>query len=290
MAKPAILTVDDDADVLSSVTRDLKSRYGREYRVLPTDSGEAALELLGQLAERDTPVALILSDQRMPGMDGVALLSRAAEQCPRAKRVLLTAYADTEEAVRAINQSRVDYYLLKPWDPPEEKLFSVLDDMLEDWRSGYRPGYGGVRVVGDRWSARCHTIRDFLARNQVPYSFLDVEVSDEARSLAEGLAPDQLPLVILADGQRLHAPDPQAVAARIGLEAQAKQDFYDLAIVGAGPGGLAAAVYGGSEGLRTVLIEREAPGGHEQPDRELPRVSGGSVGRGSRAQGRRAGP
>jgi len=296
MAKPAILTVDDDPDVLSSVTRDVKSRYGREYRVLPTDSGEAALELLGQLAERDTPVALILSDQRMPGMDGVALLSRAAEQCPRAKRVLLTAYADTEAAVRAINQSRVDYYLLKPWDPPEEKLFPVLDDMLEDWRSGYRPGYGGVRVVGDRWSARCHTIRDFLARNQVPYSFLDIEVSDEARSLAEGLAPDQLPLVILANGQRLHAPDPQAVAVRIGLEAQAKQDFYDLAIVGAGPGGLAAAVYGGSEGLRTVLIEREAPGGQAGTSSRIENylgfpagLSGGDLARRAVAQARKFG-
>jgi thioredoxin reductase (NADPH) len=261
MAKPALLTVDDDPDVLSSITRDLRKRYGRDYRVLPTDSGAAALELLHELKELDTPVALILSDQRMPGIDGVSFLSQAAAEHPRAKRVLLTAYADTEAAIGAINQSRVHYYLLKPWDPPEEKLFPVLDDMLEDWRSSYRPGYGGVRVVGDRWSARCHTIRDFLARNQVPYTFLDIEVSSEAHELADEVDTPDLPLVILPDRRRLLNPDPQTLAEHIGLETKAKQDFYDLAIVGAGPGGLAAAVYGGSEGLRTVLIEREAPGG-----------------------------
>jgi thioredoxin reductase (NADPH) len=296
MAKPAILTVDDDPDVLRSVTRDLKSRYGREYRVLPAESGEAALELLGQLADRDTPVALILSDQRMPGMDGVTLLSRAAEERPRTKRILLTAYADTDAAMRAINQSKVDYYLLKPWDPPEEKLFPVLDDHLEDWRAGYRPGYGGVRVVGDRWSARCHTIRDFLARNQVPYTFLDVEVSDEARAMVEGLDSERMPLVILADGKRLHAPDPSMLATHIGLEARASEDFYDLAIVGAGPGGLAAAVYGGSEGLRTVLIEQEAPGGQAGTSSRIENylgfpagLSGGDLARRAVAQARKFG-
>lgn len=296
MAKPTILTVDDDPDVLRAVTRDLKSRYGRDYRVLPSESGDAALELLAELTERDTPVALILSDQRMPGMDGVTLLSRAAEDHPRAKRVLLTAYADTDAAMRAINQSRVDYYLLKPWDPPEEKLFPVLDDMLEEWRAGYRPGYGGVRVVGDRWSARCHAIRDFLARNQVPYSFLDVEVSDEARALAEGLDADEMPLVILPDGRRLLAPDRQAVASHIGLESQPTKEFYDLAIVGAGPGGLAAAVYGGSEGLRTVLIEQDAPGGQAGTSSRIENylgfpsgLSGGDLARRGVAQARKFG-
>lgn len=296
MAKPALLTVDDDRDVLRSISRDLRTRYGRDYRILPAESGAEALELLGQLQAIDTPVALILSDQRMPGMDGVTFLTQAAELHPRAKRVLLTAYADTEAAMRAINQSRVHYYLLKPWDPPEEKLFPVLDDMLEEWRSSYRPGYGGVRVVGDRWSARCHTVRDFLARNQVPYSFLDVEVSEEARELAEGLDAEQLPLVILPGGERLHAPDPQTVASHIGLEAKAKQDFYDLAIVGAGPGGLAAAVYGGSEGLRTVLIEEQAPGGQAGTSSRIENylgfpsgLSGGDLARRAVAQARKFG-
>ncbi|MDX1647792.1 MAG: FAD-dependent oxidoreductase [Longimicrobiales bacterium] len=261
MKKPALLTVDDDQDVLRSISRDLRRRYGRDYRVLPAESAAAALQLLDQLEELDTPVALILSDQRMPGMDGVSFLAQAARQNSGAKRVLLTAYADTDAAMRAINQSHVHYYLLKPWDPPEDKLFPVLDDMLEEWRSTYRPGYGGVRVVGDRWSARCHTIRDFLARNQVPYSFLDVEVSEEGRALVGELEASEMPLVLLPDGERLLGPDPQTLAAHIGLEATAKEAFYDLAIVGGGPGGLAAAVYGGSEGLRTVLIEQEAPGG-----------------------------
>ena len=261
MKKPALLTVDDDQDVLRSISRDLRGRYGRDYRVLPADSATAALQLLDQLEELDTPVALMLSDQRMPGMDGVTFLSQAARQHPRAKRVLLTAYADTDAAMRAINQSHVHYYLLKPWDPPEDKLFPVLDDMLAEWRSAYRPGYGGVRVVGDRWSARCHTLRDFLARNQVPYSFLDVEASGSAGELVEGLDASEMPLVILPDGQRLHAPDAQTLGEHIGLETKAKEEFYDLAIVGGGPGGLAAAVYGGSEGLRTVLVEKEAPGG-----------------------------
>lgn len=296
MKKPALLTVDDDQDVLRSISRDLRRRYGRDYRILPAESAAAALQLIDQLEELDTPVALILSDQRMPGMDGVSFLSQAARQNPRAKRVLLTAYADTDAAMRAINQSHVHYYLLKPWDPPEDKLFPVLDDMLEEWRSAYRPGYGGVRVVGDRWSARCHTLRDFLARNQVPYSFLDVEVSDEARGLAAGLEASELPLVILPEGERLLGPDPRTVAARIGLEAKAKEDFYDLAIVGAGPGGLAAAVYGGSEGLRTVLIEQEAPGGQAGTSSRIENylgfpagLSGGDLARRAVAQARKFG-
>jgi len=260
MAKPVILTVDDDKDVLSAIARDLRKRYGKEYRVLRADSGATALEVLTELSDRGDHVALLLSDQRMPQMDGVAFLSRAMELHPKAKRALLTAYADTEAAISAINRSQVDYYLLKPWDPPEEKLYPVLDDMLEDWRAGFRPGYEGVRVVGDRWSSRSHSIRDFLARNQIPYQFLDVEVSDEARAIAEQKGGD-LPLVFLADGEHLTSPEPSEVANRVGLRTQATREFYDLAIVGAGPAGLASAVYAGSEGLRTVLIEREAPGG-----------------------------
>jgi thioredoxin reductase (NADPH) len=261
MHKPTLLVVDDDIDVLQAVTRDLRGRYGSEYRIVRASSGSEALELLQELSERGAAVALILSDQRMPGMDGVTFLTRSRDTCPRAKRVLLTAYADTDAAIAAINRSQVHYYLTKPWDPPEERLFPVLDDMLEDWRAGYRPGYGGVRVVGDRWSARCHVIRDFLARNQVPYQFLDVETSDEARVLmGEGEAPP-LPLVLFPGRQRLENPELGEIADHIGLDTTVSEDFYDLAIVGAGPGGLAAAVYGGSEGLSTILIEREAPGG-----------------------------
>ena len=261
MTKPILLAVDDDSDVLNAISRDLRTRYGRDYRVLRAESGTAALELLRELKERDTPVALLLSDQRMPGMDGVTFLSQAVEDFPKAKRVLITAYADTEAAIAAINQSQVHYYLVKPWDPPEEKLFPVLDDMLEEWRASYRPGYGGLRVVGDRWSVRCHTVRDFLARNQVPYQFLDIEASEEARELANSVDSSELPLVVLPGGEQLLSPDPTILAKHIGLKTKAKKDFYDLVIVGAGPGGLASAVYGGSEGLRTVLIEREAPGG-----------------------------
>ena len=261
MTKPILLVVDDDSDVLNAISRNLRTRYGRDFRVLRAESGTAALELLRELKERGTPVALLLSDQRMPGMDGVTFLSRAVEDFPKAKRALITAYADTEVAINAINQSQVHYYLVKPWDPPEEKLFPVLDDMLEEWRASYRPGYGGLRIVGDRWSASCHTLRDFLARNQVPYQFLDIEASEEARELGDSVDSSELPLVILPDGERLVRPTPTTLAEHIGLETKAKKDFYDLVIVGAGPGGLASAVYGGSEGLHTVLIERAPPGG-----------------------------
>ncbi len=263
MAKPVLLTVDDDKEVLSAIVRDLRKHYAREYRVLRADSGSGALELLGELKELEQPVALVLSDQRMPGMDGVTLLAETIKLHPRSKRALLTAYADTAAAIGAINESQVDYYLLKPWDPPEQKLYPPLDDMLDDWRAFFRPGYEGVRVIGDRWSAQCHRVRDFLARNQVPYEFLDVEMSEEARALAKGSDGNasSLPLVILPSGTRLAAPELTEIAEHIGLTTRAKQPFYDLAIVGGGPAGLASAVYGGSEGLRTVLIEKDAPGG-----------------------------
>ena len=296
MAKPILLVVDDDSDVLNAIARDLRTRYGRDYRVLRAESGTAALGLLRELKERDTPVALLLSDQRMPGMDGVTFLSQTMEDFPKAKRAVITAYADTEAAIKAINESQVHYYLVKPWDPPEEKLFPVLDDMLEEWQASYRPGYGGVRIVGDRWSAACHAVRDFLARNQVPYQFLDIEASDEARELGDSVDSSELPLVILPDGARLLNPDPTTLAEHIGLETKAKQDFYDLVIVGAGPGGLATAVYGGSEGLRTVLIEREAPGGQAGTSSYIENylgfpsgLSGGDLARRGVAQARRFG-
>ncbi|UCC26566.1 MAG: FAD-dependent oxidoreductase [Gemmatimonadales bacterium] len=296
MDKPTLLAVDDDIDVLQAVARDLRGRYGRDHRIVRATSGQEALEILEELSKRGAPVALILSDQRMPGMDGVSFLSRTKDTCPRAKRVLLTAYADTDAAIAAINRSQVHYYLTKPWDPPEERLFPVLDDMLEDWRAGYRPGYGGVRVVGDRWSARCHLIRDFLARNQVPYQFLDVETSDEARALLGQGEPPRLPLVLLPGREQLQDPEVAEIADHIGLDTTVSEDFYDLAIVGGGPGGLAAAVYGGSEGLSTILIEREAPGGQAGTSSRIENylgfpsgLSGADLARRAVAQARRFG-
>jgi thioredoxin reductase (NADPH) len=294
--KPILLVVDDDPDVLNAVARDLRTQYGQHYRVLRADSGATALELLEELKQGDTPVALLLSDQRMPRMDGVTFLTEATAHFPNAKRVLITAYADTTTAIDAINRSQVHYYLVKPWHPPEEKLFPVLDDMLEEWQSAYRPGYGGVRVVGDRWSAQGHAVRDFLARNQVPYHFLDIEVSDEARKLGDTVDSSELPLVILPGGERLLSPDTKTLAEQIGLDTKAKREFYDLAIVGAGPGGLASAVYGGSEGLRTVLIEREAPGGQAGTSSRIENylgfpagLSGADLARRAVAQARRFG-
>ena len=257
MPNPAILVVDDDPDVLRAIARDLRRRYGQDYRVLRASSAAEALTALDELVERGDPVALLLSDQRMPRMNGVEFLREAMQRFPNSKRALLTAYADTQAAIDAINQSQVDYYLLKPWDPPEERLYPVLDDLLDEWRAAYRPGYGGVRVVGSRWSAESHELKDFLARNAVPYQFLDAEAEDGAE-IARGVL---LPLVILPEGQRLEAPSPAEVAEALGLRTSAGHEFYDLAIVGGGPAGLATAVYGASEGLRTVLIERQAPGG-----------------------------
>jgi thioredoxin reductase (NADPH) len=263
MVKPVILAVDDDPQVLRAVERDLRRRFAREYRVLRADSGESALDTLSKLKLRGDPVALFLVDQRMPRMTGVEFLEKAIEQFPLAKRALLTAYSDTEAAIRAINEVGLDYYLQKPWDPPEENLYPNLDDMLEDWRADYRPPFEGIRIVGDRWSPASHRIREFLARNRVPHRWLDVEGSEEARQLLESTehgAP-KLPLVVYEDGTYAEAPENREIAERIGLRTRAEQQFYDLVIVGGGPSGLAAAVYGASEGLKTVLIEREAPGG-----------------------------
>jgi thioredoxin reductase (NADPH) len=260
--KPALLCVDDDADVLRAVARDLRARYGEGYRVLRAGSGAEALDAVRELDRRGQAVALLLSDQRMPQMDGVRFLTEAAAIAPRAKRVLLTAYADTDAAIAAINRSRVDHYLLKPWDPPEQTLYPVLDDLLADWRAAWRPGFGGLRVVADRWSPDGHRIRDFLARNGVPYTFLDVETSDEAKEIAGAALPAAgLPIVVLDGGERMENPLTAVLAERVGLRREAERAFYDLAIVGGGPAGLASAVYGASEGLKTVLVEREATGG-----------------------------
>jgi thioredoxin reductase (NADPH) len=264
MAKPVMLAVDDDPEVLQAISRDLRKRYGERYRVVRADSGPVALDALRELKRKSEPVALFLVDQRMPRMNGVDFLQEAAPLFPAAKRALLTAYADTEAAIRAINQAHIDYYLLKPWDPPEEQLYPILDDLLADWQAGFRPPFEGVRVVGHRWSPEAHAIRDFLARNQVPYRWIDLEAAAEpGKALEEnGLSADAaLPTVILENGDVLPQPDLSAIAQGVGLRVRAEKPFYELAIVGAGPAGLAAAVYGASEGLRTVMVEREAPGG-----------------------------
>jgi thioredoxin reductase (NADPH) len=263
MVKPMILTVDDDTDVLRAVERDLRSEYGSEYRVARADSGEAALRLLEELKRRGDPSALFLVDQRMPGMTGVAFLEHAVELYPETKKVLLTAYADTDAAIRAINEVRIDHYLLKPWDPPREKLYPVVTDLLDDWRSVYRPPFDGIRVVGNRWAPASHRVRDFLARNQIPYLWLDPELSEDARQLLDvsGSTKLELPCLFFSDGSILENPENREVAERVGLQTSADVSLYDLMIVGAGPAGLAAAVYGASEGLRTLVVERQAPGG-----------------------------
>src|SRR5258708_828143 len=264
MAKPVILTVDDDAEVLRAIERDLRRNYADRYRVLRADSGMVALDTLHQLKTRNDPVALLLADQRMPQMDGVGFLAEAMTLFPDAKRALLTAYADTDAAIRAINDVKIHHYLLKPWDPPEEQLYPVIDDLLDDWSSSYRPAFEGIRVLGNRWSPRSYEIRDFLARSQVPYQWLDIESADpETHRLAESLGDDaaHLPVVLFADGTRVASPTNGELAAKIGLRMRAGLQFYDLVIAGGGPAGLAAGVYGASEGLRTVIVESEAPGG-----------------------------
>jgi len=266
MPKPVLLTVDDDPEVLRAIERDLRTRYADRYRVMRANSADSALNTLRELKARNNPVALLLADQRMPLMDGVGFLSEAMEVHPQAKRALLTAYADTNAAIDAINEARVHYYLMKPWDPPEEKLYPALDDLLHDWAAAFHPPYEGIRVLGTRWSNRSYELREFLARNQVPYQWIDVELAQtdsDVRTLIESLGPEAetLPLILFPDGARLGEPPLPAVADKLGLKTHAKTNFYDLAIVGGGPAGLAAAVYGASEGLRTVMIEREAPGG-----------------------------
>jgi thioredoxin reductase (NADPH) len=263
MARPILLAVDDDVSVLEAVVQDLRRHYGATYRVMRAASGQAALDTLAQLTTRQEPVALILSDQRMPGMTGVEFLERARALYPEARRVLLTAYADTEAAIRAINTARIHYYLNKPWDPPEEKLYPVLTDLLEDWLAGYQPPFEGLRVIGNRWSLKDHKVRSFLSRNHVPYRWLDIAGNKDALKLLSDrqLDPDLLPVVLFADGSSLVDPDVATLAGRVGLSTQAAQEFYDIVVVGAGPAGLAAAVYGASEGLRTLVIEPEAPGG-----------------------------
>ena len=266
MAKPILLSVDDDSDVLRAIERDLRAQYGAEYRVIGSDSPERALDLLKQLKVRNDTVALLLADQRMPRMNGVEFLQEGMRIFPEAKRALLTAYADTSAAISAINEANINYFFMKPWDPPADHLYPQLDDLLDDWRASYRPTFEGIRVLGTRWSPRCYELRDFLARNHVPYQWIDVELSatdPETKRLLAALGPEgaNLPVVLFPDGSKLLEGVPADIAQKVGLRTRAQTSFYDLAIIGGGPAGLAAAVYGASEGLRTVMIEREAPGG-----------------------------
>ncbi len=298
MAKPVILTVDDDPEVLQAVSRDLRQEYGDRFRIVRAESGASALSALEQLKLRNQPVALFLADQRMPQMSGVEFLEQALQMFPVAKRALLTAYADTDAAIRAINTTKIDYYLMKPWDPPQERLYPVLNDLLDDWQAAVHPPFDGIRLIGNRWSPHSHEAKDFLARNQVPYQWMDIESSEEAQQLVAYANCDQLhlPLVLFADGSNLMQPTNMQIAEKIGLQTQAEKPFYDLIIVGGGPAGLAAAVYGASEGLRTVLIEREAPGGQAGTSSRIenylgfPRgLSGGDLARRAVTQAKRFG-
>ena len=303
--RPVLLTVDDDLQVVRAIERDLRHQYGKRFRILKAESGQKALVLVKQLKLRNEIVALLLVDQRMPQMSGVELLEQFIDIFPEAKRVLLTAYADTEAAIRSINKAKIDYYLMKPWDPPEEHLYPILDDLLDDWWASFKPPYEGIKVIGMRWSPRSYEVKHFLARYGIPYQWIDIE-TDEGRhlvsyidsirkgegygqisttsvsninlnqpknntdntsslirspSLAPLLSSLKLPLIIFPDGSYMDDPPISGLADKIGLKTQAQMPFYDLIIIGAGPAGLAAAVYGASEGLSTLLIERQAPGG-----------------------------
>jgi thioredoxin reductase (NADPH) len=263
MTKPILLTVDDEPQVLNAIERDLRQHYGSDYRIVKAASGSEALETARQLKLRNAPIALFVADQRMPAMTGIQFLVEARKLYPEARKVLLTAYADTEAAIASINAVGLDYYLMKPWDPPEQTLYPVLDDLLGDWLATVPLPYDGIRVAGTLWSPSCHRVKDFLARNRIPYQWLDVEKNQEARELVEAVHSNhtRLPVVFFPDGEVLVEPGNRALAEKCGLRTRATQPFYDLIIVGAGPAGLGAAVYGASEGLRTLMIDREATGG-----------------------------
>jgi thioredoxin reductase (NADPH) len=296
--KPVLVAIDDDPEVLRAVSRDLKRRYGDRFRVLDAASGAAGLELVAELERRHLPLALFVADQRMPEMSGTAFLAEAGTRYPEAKRVLLTAYADTDAAIQAINLAHIDHYLLKPWHPPEEKFYPVLDDMLADWQAAFKPAFQGVRLIDARWSPAAHLLKGFLARNQVPYLWLDAERHTEARRILEaaGAGSDDLPVVACPDGTVLLRATPALVAEKVGLRTRAESTYYDLVIAGGGPAGLAAAVYGGSEGLQTLLVEREAPGGQAGESSLIENylgfpsgVSGSELARRAAAQARRFG-
>ena len=303
--KPVILTVDDDVPVLRAIERDLRARYGKEHRVVAASSGAEALEAVRQLTVRGSVISLFVVDQRMPSMTGIEFLAQAIELQPDAKRVLLTAYADTDVAIKAINDIRLDHYILKPWDPPEERLYPITDDLLADWTATFRPSFEGLRLLAGRWAPGGHVIRDYLTRNQVPYQWLDPEDDEAGRRVAASLleahadvAPidPSVPIVLFPDGTVLRDPSTREIAERVGLQTRAALPFYDLVIVGGGPAGLAAAVYGASEGLKTILVEREAPGGQAGTTSRIENylgfpagLTGGDLARRALAQARRLG-
>ena len=263
MTKPILMTVDDEPHVLNAIARDLQAHYQSDYRIVKASSGAEALEAVQEFKRRNDSIALFLADQRMPSMSGVEFLVEAMKLYPETKRVMLTAYADTDAAIASINAIGLDYYLMKPWDPPEERLYPVLDDLLSDWIASVPVPYDGIRVAGTLWSASSHNVKEFLARSQIPYQWLDIERDEEARELVESTAEERprLPMVFFPDGSTLVDPDLRTLADKVGMTTQAQQPFYDLIIIGAGPAGLGGAVYGASEGLRTVVIEKEAAGG-----------------------------
>jgi len=298
MAKPIIMTVDDEIQVLNAIARDLRGHCGGDYRIMKANSGAEALETLQQLKLRNSPVALLVSDQRMPEMSGTEFLSQAMKVYPEARKVLLTAYADTEAAINSINEIGLDHYLMKPWDPPEQNLFPVLDDLLSDWLANVLIPYDGIRVAGTLWSPQSHKLKDFLSRNRIPYQWLDIEIDSEAKALVESLSEGdhRLPVVFYPDGTVMIHPEIQECAAKVGLQTQATQPFYDLIIIGAGPAGLGAAVYGASEGLSTALIEREATGGQAGTSSRIENylgfpkgISGGDLARRATDQAKRLG-
>ena len=300
MAKPTILTIDDEPQVLSAVERDLKRQFRAEYRIMKAGSGKEALDVLRKLKERNDAVALLLADQRMPGMSGTEVLAEARGLYPDARKVLLTAYADTEAAIDSINTIGLDFYLMKPWDPPEEHLYPVLEDLLESWQATAEAPYDGIRVAGTLWSASSHEIKDFLARNRVPYRWLDIDRDGEARTLVESLQEGdgawRLPVVFLPGGETLLAPERGELAEAMGMQTEASRPFYDLVVVGAGPAGLAAAVYGASEGLTTVAIEQAATGGQAGTSSRIENylgfpkgLSGSDLARRAQAQAERLG-
>jgi len=297
VSKPVIVAVDDDPQVLAAVARDLRRQYGEGYRIVRAASGVEALEALEELAGRGDSVALFVVDQRMPGMTGTQFLERAMREQPDAKKVLLTAYADTDAAIAAINEVGLDHYLMKPWDPPEDHLYPIVDELLDDWRASVPAPYDGIKVIGARWSPDSYDVKDFLSRNQVPYRFFDVESEPEARAIAEaGAHVAKLPLVVFPDGTRLERPDNRMLASQAGLQTEASTDHYDLIVVGAGPAGLGAGVYGASEGLRTAVIERHATGGQAGQSSRIENylgfpagISGGDLARRATAQAQRLG-
>ncbi|GAA4389108.1 FAD-dependent oxidoreductase [Ornithinibacter aureus] len=263
MARATILAVDDDPQVARAIVRDLQARYGSEYRVVRATSGDEALGVLAELTLRGRPVALLVSDQRMPGMTGIELMARVRETSPDTRLLLLTAYSDTDVAIRAINDIGLTYYMVKRWEPPDSALYPVVDDLLSAWRADHPDTSSAIRVVGHLWSDRSYDVKMFLARNHIPYTWLDLERDEEARLLLDLADVDtaDLPLVLLPEGQSLRSPTSVELAEALGLRTRAQQPLYDLCIVGGGPAGLAAAVYAASEGLRTVVVERDAPGG-----------------------------